>query len=73
MISNRWIEKRRSSWDRLRALMATLQASGVASLPPTELREMALLYRQIAGDLSLGLGEKHRQKHDDSCRKSDEK
>ena len=52
MISNRWIEKRRGSWDRLRALIATLQASGVASLPPTELREMALLYRQIAGDLS---------------------
>ena len=52
MISNRWIEKRRGSWDRLRALIATLQASGVASLPPAELREMALLYRQIAGDLS---------------------
>jgi hypothetical protein len=52
MISNRWIEKRRGCWDRLRALTATLQASGVASLPPAELREMALLYRQIAGDLS---------------------
>jgi uncharacterized membrane protein SpoIIM required for sporulation len=52
MISNRWIEKRRGCWDRLRALIATLQASGVASLPPAELREMALLYRQIAGDLS---------------------
>jgi uncharacterized membrane protein SpoIIM required for sporulation len=52
MITNRWIEKRRGCWDRLRTLIATLQASGVASLPPAELREMALLYRQIAGDLS---------------------
>jgi hypothetical protein len=52
MITNRWIEKRRGCWDRLRMLIATVQANGVASLPPAELREMALLYRQIAGDLS---------------------
>jgi uncharacterized membrane protein SpoIIM required for sporulation len=52
MISNRWIEKRRGCWDRLRALITTVQAIGVSSVPPAELREMALLYRQIAGDLS---------------------
>ena len=52
MISNRWIQKRRGCWDRLRALIAALEASGVGSLPPAELREMALLYRQVAGDLS---------------------
>ncbi len=52
MISNRWIEKRRGCWDRLRALIAALQAGGVRGLPPAELREMALLYRQVASDLS---------------------
>jgi uncharacterized membrane protein SpoIIM required for sporulation len=52
MISNRWIEKRRGCWDRLHALVAALQASGVRSAPPVELREMALLYRQVASDLS---------------------
>ena len=52
MISNRWIERRRSSWDRLHTLIGALDARGVRNLPPTELREMALLYRQVAGDLS---------------------
>jgi uncharacterized membrane protein SpoIIM required for sporulation len=52
MISNRWIERRRSSWDRLRSLIGALEVRGVRSLPPDELREMALLYRQVASDLS---------------------
>jgi uncharacterized membrane protein SpoIIM required for sporulation len=52
MISNRWIEKRRGSWNRLRSLMGDLDRRGVRHLPPSELREMALLYRQVASDLS---------------------
>jgi uncharacterized membrane protein SpoIIM required for sporulation len=52
MISNRWIERRRSSWDRLRALLGAVESHGVRSLPSADLREMALLYRQVASDLS---------------------
>jgi len=52
MISNRWIERRRSSWDRLRSLLGAVEAQGIRSLPSDELREMALLYRQVASDLS---------------------
>jgi uncharacterized membrane protein SpoIIM required for sporulation len=49
MISNHWIEKRRPYWERLAAL---------ADAPPDrlgrdELRELALLYRQVANDLSV--------------------
>jgi uncharacterized membrane protein SpoIIM required for sporulation len=52
MITNRWIEKRRPSWHRLRSLMGDLNRRGMRNLPPAELREMALLYRQVASDLS---------------------
>lgn len=52
MITNRWIERRRGCWDRLRALIGTIEAHGIRSLPAVELREMALLYRQVASDLS---------------------
>jgi uncharacterized membrane protein SpoIIM required for sporulation len=52
MISNRWIERRRGCWERLRTLIGELDRQGVRSLPPAELREMALLYRQVASDLS---------------------
>src|ERR1700751_3943163 len=47
MISDRWIEKRRGCWDRLRTLMATSQVNGATSLRPAELGAMALLYRQF--------------------------
>jgi uncharacterized membrane protein SpoIIM required for sporulation len=52
MITNRWIERRRGCWDRLRALIGAIEARGIRSLPIAELREMALLYRQVASDLS---------------------
>jgi uncharacterized membrane protein SpoIIM required for sporulation len=52
MITNRWIEKRRPSWNRLRSLMGDLDRRGMRNLPSAELREMALLYRQMASDLS---------------------
>src|SRR6201990_322049 len=53
MISNQWIEKRRPYWDRLTALAAQCQHGGVHKLGREELRELALLYRQVANDLSV--------------------
>ncbi len=53
MISNQWIEKRRPSWDRLGALVAESEATGVRRLGRDELRELALLYRLVANDLSV--------------------
>jgi uncharacterized membrane protein SpoIIM required for sporulation len=53
MISNQWIEKRRPYWERLTSLAAECQGRGVRRLGRNELRELALLYRQVANDLSV--------------------
>jgi uncharacterized membrane protein SpoIIM required for sporulation len=52
MISTRWLEKRRPHWTRLENLVTAGGRRGVGVLPPSELQELALLYRQIASDLS---------------------
>ncbi len=52
MITNHWIEKRKNHWQRMAVLLDRATSSGVRSLSHEELREIALLYRQIAGDLS---------------------
>jgi uncharacterized membrane protein SpoIIM required for sporulation len=52
MISTRWIEKRRPHWNRLEQLVNLSRRSGVSALTPTDLQELALLYRQIAADLA---------------------
>ncbi|MGB7845092.1 MAG: stage II sporulation protein M [Candidatus Acidiferrum sp.] len=52
MISARWVEKRRPHWNRLEHLVNQSGRSGVAALSPTDLQELALLYRQIAADLA---------------------
>jgi uncharacterized membrane protein SpoIIM required for sporulation len=52
ILSNSWIEKRRPHWDRLASLLAQSDTSGLGQLTRAELREMALLYRQAAADLS---------------------
>src|SRR6201996_9250774 len=52
MISNHWIEKRRPYWERLAALAADCQGTA-RRLGRDELRELALLYRQVANDLSV--------------------
>ncbi|HKR27557.1 MAG TPA: stage II sporulation protein M [Acidobacteriaceae bacterium] len=52
MITNAWIEKRKSLWERMAVLLDRAGSTGVSSLNHEELRELALLYRQIAGDLS---------------------
>jgi uncharacterized membrane protein SpoIIM required for sporulation len=52
MITNRWIDKRKGYWDRMAILIEMAGSRGMRNLSREELREMALLYRQIAGDLS---------------------
>jgi uncharacterized membrane protein SpoIIM required for sporulation len=52
VLSNQWLAKRRPYWDRLAALLGQAGAVGVRHLSRDELREMALLYRQVASDLS---------------------
>jgi uncharacterized membrane protein SpoIIM required for sporulation len=52
MITNRWIEKRKVYWDRMATLVGGVNSRGLRSRSGAELREMALLYRQIASDLS---------------------
>jgi len=52
MITNRWIETRRKYWDRMAVLLDRSASAGARGLSHRELRELALLYRQIAGDLS---------------------
>jgi uncharacterized membrane protein SpoIIM required for sporulation len=53
ILSNQWIGKRRPHWDRLSSLLAQSDATGLGRLSRAELREMALLYRQVAADLSV--------------------
>lgn len=52
MLSNFWIELRREYWNRLESLTAQAERGGVKSLSRPELRELGLLYRQAAADLS---------------------
>ncbi len=52
ILSNQWLAKRRPYWDRLNWLLSQATQSGVRSLSRAELRETALLYRQVASDLS---------------------
>ena len=53
ILSNQWILKRRPHWDRLSALLTQSDARGLGQLSRAELQEMALLYRQVAADLSV--------------------
>jgi uncharacterized membrane protein SpoIIM required for sporulation len=52
MLSNLWIDTRKNNWNRLDALVHQVESSGVKSLPPADLRDLGLLYRQAAADLS---------------------
>jgi uncharacterized membrane protein SpoIIM required for sporulation len=53
IVSNQWIEKRQPHWERLALLLAHSGAGGLDRLSRAELQEMALLYRQMAADLSV--------------------
>jgi uncharacterized membrane protein SpoIIM required for sporulation len=52
MITNLWIEHRKDNWNRLDALLRQVEHEGLRSLSRPELRELGLLYRQAAADLS---------------------
>ncbi|HTW79530.1 MAG TPA: stage II sporulation protein M [Terracidiphilus sp.] len=52
ILSNRWLEKRRPYWERLAKLLAQAGSGGLGQLTRAELQETALLYRQVASDLS---------------------
>ncbi|HEY2858665.1 MAG TPA: stage II sporulation protein M [Terracidiphilus sp.] len=53
ILSNSWLAKRRPHWERLQALLGQAGSSGLGRLSRTELQELALLYRQVAADLSV--------------------
>ncbi|MGA2635148.1 MAG: stage II sporulation protein M [Terracidiphilus sp.] len=53
ILSNQWIQKRQPYWDRLSGLLAQCGAGGLGRLSRKELQEIALLYRQVAADLSV--------------------
>jgi uncharacterized membrane protein SpoIIM required for sporulation len=53
ILSNQWINKRRPHWDRLALLLARSDQSRLGQLSRAELQELALLYRQVAADLSV--------------------
>ncbi len=52
MLSTYWTEKRRPHWTRLEQLVTVVGRGGVSSLSPSDIQELALLYRQIASDLA---------------------
>ena len=52
MISSRWIEKRKPYWNQLESIVGRTGAGGVTRLSRRELRDLGLLYRQAAADLS---------------------
>ena len=52
MISTYWLERRQTYWSRLESLLATATKDGIRALHRSELRELGLLYRQSATDLS---------------------
>ena len=52
MISAHWLKRRQPHWSRLEALLADVERLGLGGLGRNELRELGLLYRQTATDLS---------------------
>jgi uncharacterized membrane protein SpoIIM required for sporulation len=52
MISTHWLKRRQPYWSRLEELLAGVKRFGLKGLGRNELRELGLLYRQTATDLS---------------------
>ena len=52
MLSTRWLQKRRPYWARADELVTHAEKDGIRALSHHELRELAVLYRQAAADLS---------------------
>lgn len=53
ILSNLWISRRRPHWERLEALLGQAESSRLSQLSRPELQELALLYRQVAADVSV--------------------
>jgi uncharacterized membrane protein SpoIIM required for sporulation len=52
LVSNQWLNRRRPYWERLAGLLSQADSGGLRGLTRAELAETALLYRQVASDLS---------------------
>ena len=52
MVTHLWIDHRKSNWSRLEALLNEAEAHGLKRLPYPDLRDLGLLYRGAAADLS---------------------
>lgn len=52
MLSTYWLKSRKPHWDRLHELLEYVSQHDIHALTHNELRELGLLYRQIAADLS---------------------
>jgi len=52
VISTNWLERRKPHWQRLERLLEESARNGFRNLGRSELRELGLLYRQIAADLA---------------------
>lgn len=48
----RWIARREPNWKRLDALLKQVEKKGLKSLPASDLRELASLYRSVSADLA---------------------
>jgi uncharacterized membrane protein SpoIIM required for sporulation len=57
MISVSWLKRRQPYWARLESLLGDIKQNGLHSLGRDELRELGLLYRQTATDLSAVRGD----------------
>ncbi|MGH9530042.1 MAG: stage II sporulation protein M [Terriglobales bacterium] len=57
MISVSWLKKRQPFWARLESLLGDIKQHGLPVLGRDELREVGLLYRQTATDLSAVRGD----------------
>lgn len=57
MISVSWLKKRQPYWARLESLLGAIKQNGLHALGRDELRELGLLYRQTATDLSSVRGD----------------
>jgi uncharacterized membrane protein SpoIIM required for sporulation len=53
MITNLWIEQRKNNWSRLEALLDQVRTDRLSALSRADLRDLGLLYRQAAADLSV--------------------
>ncbi len=57
MSSNRFILRRKNSWQRLEELLQTLERTRLRRLHRAEVRELAALYRRAASDLAIARAE----------------